>query len=670
MTTQNYNIKATVQGKKNVDDLQRALQNNQRALMSLGTAASVAGVALAAIGTVKFIKSLVKVGQEMESLKLRFKFLFGSVQEGGKAFQTLTDYAGTVPFSLEQIAAASGNLAIVSDDAEELNEVLKLTGNIAAVAGLDFKTTGEQLQRAFSTGAAAADIFRERGVLALLGFQQGQKITLDETVRRFKEVFGEGGEFGMAAQEFAGTLEGTLSMLGDKFLKFQLVVNESFFEAMKSELGDLNKFFDDNQEGLDAFATEVGEALAGAVVNSGKAVIFLKDNVGLLKVAFAALVAVGMAGAIVKIAGAFRVLAPALALTGKLAKKHPLIMIAFVSAMVGLVVFRKEIEALTETLFGSAEAMEESTNKFGKYQSAVILAAEGEVKARKDKIKAIKEEIAAEDAFAKAHGKAMTELERLGEDDLAGIIRQEEKRKEVVQKAIDSGVKSRIEAVELIQKIEEDAARQRGVIYNRELAQIKRIQEERLQAVREGNFQNIDMTNATEEEKKQLVVAGGKSILESMGTFNKKAFEAYKAVQIAEAIMGAQASIVGAFAFGSKFGGPLLGAVFAAAAAAKVYAHVNAIRSQQYPGREKGGTVMGNRPYTIGEAGPETFVPGRTGTIVPNGAGSGGGQIVNVNFNITAADTKDFDRLIRSRQGVFIGMINQALNEQGRRALV
>ena len=79
---------------------------------------------------------------------------------------------------------------------------------------------------------------------------------------------------------------------------------------------------------------------------------------------------------------------------------------------------------------------------------------------------------------------------------------------------------------------------------------------------------------------------------------------------------------------------------------------------------------MGNRPYTIGEAGPETFVPGRTGTIVPNGAGSGGGQIVNVNFNITAADTKDFDRLIRSRQGVFIGMINQALNEQGRRALV
>ena len=94
-----------------------------------------------------------------------------------------------------------------------LNENVKLTGNSAAVAGLDFRTAGEQLQRAFSSGASAADLFRERGVLALLGFESGVKITTEETIRRFKEVFGEGGEFGTAAEEFAGTLEGN-SMLG------------------------------------------------------------------------------------------------------------------------------------------------------------------------------------------------------------------------------------------------------------------------------------------------------------------------------------------------------------------------------------------------------------------------------------------------------------------------
>ena len=109
-------------------------------------------------------------------------------------------------------------------------------------------------------------------------------ITLEETKKRFKEVFGEGGEFGNAAKEFAGTLEGTLSMLGDKFYSFQLGVNEHFFEALKKELGDLNAFFDDNQDGIDNFAKQVGEALAGAVINAGEAIQFLRANIGVLKV--------------------------------------------------------------------------------------------------------------------------------------------------------------------------------------------------------------------------------------------------------------------------------------------------------------------------------------------------------------------------------------------------
>ena len=114
----------------------------------------------------------------------------------------------------------------------------------------------------------------------------------------------------------------------------------------------------------------------------------------------------------------------------------------------------------------------------------------------------------------------------------------------------------------------------------------------------------------------------------------------------------------------------MFGPLLAGAIVASGLAQVAIIRNQQYPGREKGGTTIGNQPFVIGEAGPEVFVPGRTGTVVPNDAMQGSGQVVNINFNITAADTKDFDRLIRSRQGVFIGMINQALNEQGRRALV
>lgn len=51
-------------------------------------------------------------------------------------------------------------------------------------------------------------------------------------------------------------------------------------------------------------------------------------------------------------------------------------------------------------------------------------------------------------------------------------------------------------------------------------------------------------------------------------------------------------------------------------------------------GRAVGGYVAAQTPYVVGEKGPELFVPGGSGTIIPNknmgGAGGGGGVTVNV----------------------------------------
>lgn len=47
--------------------------------------------------------------------------------------------------------------------------------------------------------------------------------------------------------------------------------------------------------------------------------------------------------------------------------------------------------------------------------------------------------------------------------------------------------------------------------------------------------------------------------------------------------------------------------------------------------RASGGPVTGGRPYLVGEMGPELFVPGRSGTIIPNGSGGGGNVNIVVN---------------------------------------
>ena len=48
------------------------------------------------------------------------------------------------------------------------------------------------------------------------------------------------------------------------------------------------------------------------------------------------------------------------------------------------------------------------------------------------------------------------------------------------------------------------------------------------------------------------------------------------------------------------------------------------------PFRASGGPVSAGQPYVVGERGPEVMVPGQSGTVIPNGAGVGGGTVVNI----------------------------------------
>ncbi len=50
--------------------------------------------------------------------------------------------------------------------------------------------------------------------------------------------------------------------------------------------------------------------------------------------------------------------------------------------------------------------------------------------------------------------------------------------------------------------------------------------------------------------------------------------------------------------------------------------------------RASGGPVSAGTPYLVGEKGPETFIPARSGTIVPNG---GTGNVITINFAISGA---------------------------------
>ncbi len=236
------------------------------------------------LGAGLVIKSFVSTGRSIEDLNVRLKQLFGSTQEGAKAFDVMAKFAARVPFSLEQIQAASGNLAVVAGDADRLSKILEITGNVAAVTGIDFNVAAEQIQRSFAGGIAAADIFREKGVRDMLGFKAGATISAEETVKAFEKVFGKGGRFGGATKELSTTFTGTLSMLGDKLFNFKKnVAGAEFFDELKKSFKDLNVFIEENSEDFEAIANAIGKVLtlavkgfAAAVRGVGKAVGFLR----------------------------------------------------------------------------------------------------------------------------------------------------------------------------------------------------------------------------------------------------------------------------------------------------------------------------------------------------------------------------------------------------------
>lgn len=174
--------------------------------------------------------------------------------------------------------------------------------------------------------------------------------------------------------------------------------------------------------------------------------------------------------------------------------------------------------------------------------------------------------------------------------------------------------------------------------------------------------ERIAFEKKSEMEKIQFGIDQGAQMFSALGAQNKKAFEAAKAFNIANAIMNTYMAATKALA---TYPFPF-GAVAAAAAVGMGLAQVAQIRSQTYSGRQLGGPVMGGTPYLVGESGPEMFVPNTTGSITRNGD-LGGGAPVNVTFNIQANDTSGFDDLLLSRKGLIRSVISDAMLESGRR---
>ena len=582
---------------KGVDGVKNSVLNLKNALIGLG-----AGVA---------IKGFIDVGKSVESLQVRLKFLFGSVEEGAKAFDAMAKFAGKVPFSLGEIQSGAGVLAVVSKDANELSKVLELTGNVAAVTGLDFRTTAEQIQRSLSAGISSADLFREKGVKSMLGFSAGATVSVEQTREALFRVFGKGGEFAGATSDLANTLEGTLSMIGDKFFNFQKTVAEEFFVALKKEFGALDETLAANEELITSIAQKVGKGLANAVTASSNAIKFLNDNAQLLIGTLKFFIAL-------KLIIFFRNLAASIDLAkismlgfNKAVKKNLLIgglalVISQLDVFIAKIKELRGIEDIEDQLAPGFKIIE-VIDRFGNTVKIVVKDLEHASNTIEvGMLPPIKE---AETKFQKIVRHIKETAEKLGQLNKDSLEKAKEKFKNIgdtVAKGINEGITKTSEALA------------RSVILGENLAQ---------------TFKKVAQELAVKVLSAIIEIVARKGVelaIEKLITKEKQK----------------QAAISKASTFGSalSFIGGFLG--FA-----------------------DGGRPPVGRPSIVGERGPELFVPDQAGTVVPNNQ-LGMSKAVTVNFNINTVDARGFNELLVNSRGVIVNMINTAVNEKGKAALI
>lgn len=215
----------------------------------ISMASKIGAVVLAVKAMSSAISASVTNASKVEQVNIRLQQLLGSAKEGARAFSEMRRVASQVTQSFEDITEASAALAgVVKGGTDEIVRLMPIILDISASTGIGVQETTAQIIRMYTSGAAAADLFRERGVTAALGLQDGVKRSNTETIDFILKQWDDGSsKFAGANEKLADSFEGTTSQMKDSWFNFTAAVgklftgNEVVKEAIESITWSFNR---------------------------------------------------------------------------------------------------------------------------------------------------------------------------------------------------------------------------------------------------------------------------------------------------------------------------------------------------------------------------------------------------------------------------------------------
>lgn len=632
--------KAANSAEHKLDDMNDEMKKGSSVAKGMGKA--VLGLA-SALGAMAVAGKIIEVAREFDVVNASLKTVTGSTEGAQRAFNQIQQFAATTPYDLQQVSNAFVKLMAFGLDPSE--EALTSYGNTASAMGKDLN---QMIEAVADAATGEFERLKEFGIKAR---QEGDNVSLtfrgttttikksSEEIQKYLLDIGNT-EFGGAMEERAATLDGAISNLADS-------VDVLFLTIAQGDKGIMNDFVRMTTEGIEGITDAI--ALANGTAGIDLQLEQVNEQLSMAEGALEAFKQKQAEDAASEPSLFEKIFGP------------PERNSAYLEAQITELTARKaELEAKAEEE-AEATRQQNEENRLAREKANAEERARIEAEANAEK---------REDAQA-----LLDDLMSMNDTQLEALERREREQLELLNQFMAEGIINAEEYQAALTEIMANGHAERKELRLQELEELHAENEALMQGIIEKDearkeqakqttdqllaFEDILMKGKSEKEKAAFRMAVNLANAEKRENARKIVSDSYTAA------MGAYKSLAGI---------PIIGPALGAAAAATILAAGVSYAAQSLQGRALGGQVRAGESYVVGERGPEILTMGGSGNITPNSAIGGSAGVVNktanVSFNISANDSEGFDELLVNRRGLIISMINEAIEDQGREAII
>lgn len=270
------------------DETARAFRTLNSSLNTVNAAFARVATVAAGLGAVfggVFVRDLLSVNREFQSLKASLITFTGSVENADGAFRILRDFAKSTPFSLAEVVS-SFNILV----AQGIRPTEKQLTSFADIAGGTSKSMEQFAEAVADATVGEFERLKEFGIRAS---KEGNQLTL--SIGNFTKTINNDSDSILAALaeigdlQFAGgaarqaaTLGGAITNLRDNVDEFLFSIGEQGFAG---ELSKAIRIMSDMISGNEDMAKSISQKMTTALYAAVAAVRFLVDNLDTLLLA-------------------------------------------------------------------------------------------------------------------------------------------------------------------------------------------------------------------------------------------------------------------------------------------------------------------------------------------------------------------------------------------------